>query len=263
MPILFFAVSLLASTIGAICGIGGGVIIKPALDFLQVASVATISFLSGCTVLSMASYSVGKMLTNPDIRIDMRICTPLAIGAAIGGALGNSAFSQLKSLLGGSDAIGAVQAGCLGIITVATLAYTINRRRIQTLELQSLPAIVLIGLALGLMSSFLGIGGGPINLVALYYFFSMTTKNAAQSSLYIILFSQLSSLAITLALGRVPAFEPLALVLMVAGGILGGIAGRALFVRIDERIVGRLFIGLMVAIIGISAYNVYQYTIPR
>lgn len=50
--ILFFCVSFFASIAGAICGIGGGVIIKPVLDMLGLASVATISFLSGCTVLS-------------------------------------------------------------------------------------------------------------------------------------------------------------------------------------------------------------------
>ena len=33
--LIFFAVSLLASTVGAICGIGGGVIIKPVLDLLH------------------------------------------------------------------------------------------------------------------------------------------------------------------------------------------------------------------------------------
>ena len=49
---LFSVVSFLASIAGAICGIGGGVIIKPALDLLGWASVSTISFLSGCTVLS-------------------------------------------------------------------------------------------------------------------------------------------------------------------------------------------------------------------
>ena len=52
--ILFFCVSFFASIAGAICGIGGGVIIKPVLDMLGLASVATISFLSGCTVLSMS-----------------------------------------------------------------------------------------------------------------------------------------------------------------------------------------------------------------
>ena len=32
---VFFLVSLLASTVGAICGIGGGVIIKPVLDLFH------------------------------------------------------------------------------------------------------------------------------------------------------------------------------------------------------------------------------------
>ena len=60
--ILFFVVSLLASVAGAICGIGGGVIIKPVLDMAHLADVSTISFLSGCTVLSMSCYSVGKSM---------------------------------------------------------------------------------------------------------------------------------------------------------------------------------------------------------
>ncbi|MBQ2105458.1 MAG: sulfite exporter TauE/SafE family protein, partial [Lachnospiraceae bacterium] len=56
--VLVFAICFLASVIGAICGIGGGVIIKPALDAFGIMDVSTISFLSGCTVLSMTTYSV-------------------------------------------------------------------------------------------------------------------------------------------------------------------------------------------------------------
>ena len=58
--VVFFLICFFASIIGAICGIGGGVIIKPVLDALGVMDVATISFLSGCTVLSMTTYSVIK-----------------------------------------------------------------------------------------------------------------------------------------------------------------------------------------------------------
>ncbi len=39
-----FAVSLLASIVGSICGIGGGVIIKPVLDAMNVMSVSCIQF---------------------------------------------------------------------------------------------------------------------------------------------------------------------------------------------------------------------------
>ena len=55
MYLLFVLVSFGASIVGAICGIGGGVIIKPTLDAFGVLSVATISFLSGCTVLSICT----------------------------------------------------------------------------------------------------------------------------------------------------------------------------------------------------------------
>ena len=60
--ILFWIVSFGASIAGAICGIGGGVIIKPTLDAFGVLSVSTISFLSGCTVLAMTCYSVIRIL---------------------------------------------------------------------------------------------------------------------------------------------------------------------------------------------------------
>ena len=58
MEILVLLIAFGASIVGAICGIGGGVIIKPLLDAFGIASVAEISFLSGCTVLSMSCYSV-------------------------------------------------------------------------------------------------------------------------------------------------------------------------------------------------------------
>ncbi len=60
--IIAFLISFMACIVGAICGMGGGVIIKPVLDFIQFGSASTISFMSGCTVLAMTAYSVGKSL---------------------------------------------------------------------------------------------------------------------------------------------------------------------------------------------------------
>ena len=118
---------------------------------------------------------------------------------------------------------------------------------------------MLIGLALGLMSAFLGIGGGPINLVVLFYFFSMETKTAAHNSLYIILLSQIASLLYTILCGRVPEV-PLALLLcMVCCGILGGVAGRKINKRISSWMVDRLFLILLVIIMGVCVYNFFRY----
>ena len=235
MSILAFLVSFLASTAGAICGIGGGVIIKPTLDLFQMASVSTISFLSGCTVLSMSLYSVGRGLLAHDSTVDFKTGTPLALGAAIGGVFGKQLFTAVKEAASNPNMVGGVQAGCLAIITIYTLAYTVNKAHIKTRQIQGSIPCVTIGVALGIMSSFLGIGGGPINLVVLYYFFSMSTKTAAQNSLYIILVSQITSIATTLFTKTVPEFEWLWLVLMVAGGIGGGVVGRLINKRIDNK----------------------------
>lgn len=259
MSILAFLVSFLASTAGAICGIGGGVIIKPTLDLFQMASVSTISFLSGCTVLSMSLYSVGRGVLSHESTVDFKTGTPLALGAAIGGVVGKQLFTAVKQAASDPNMVGGVQAGCLALITVYTLIYTVNKAKIKTRRVQGSVPCVIIGIVLGIMSSFLGIGGGPINLVVLYYFFSMSTKIAAQNSLYIILISQITSLATTLFTKTVPEFEWLWLVLMVAGGIGGGVVGRQINKRMNDRQVEILFIGLMFAIIGISCYNTWAF----
>ncbi len=255
---IFFIVSFLASVVGAICGIGGGVVIKPVLDMLSLESVATISFLSGCTVLSMSCYSVTRALTKGDSGVDVRTGTPLAIGAALGGLAGKQLFDLLRSMFADQGVVGAVQAACLGAITLGTLIYTVNKGRIHTHRIAAPGACVAIGLVLGVMSSFLGIGGGPINLVVLYFFFSMETKTAAANSLYIILFSQLASLFTTLFTHTVPDFRWPVLLVMVGGGVGGGIVGRILNKRMDDRLVERLFMGLMGAIIVICVYNVWR-----
>lgn len=86
--ILFAPISFGASVVGAICGMGGGIIIKPVLDASGSLSVSTISFLSGCTVLAMTGYSVLKSKLSGKSEIETRTATPLAIGAAFGGLFG-------------------------------------------------------------------------------------------------------------------------------------------------------------------------------
>ena len=253
--LMYLVVSFLASIAGAICGIGGGVIIKPVLDLVGLASVSTISFLSGCTVLSMSCYSVGRNMLSGDNRVNFQTGTPLAIGAAIGGVAGNQMFKMVKMLFENQNTVGSVQAGCLAVVTAGTLLYTLYKSRIKTHNVRSKLACLLIGTVLGIMSSFLGIGGGPINLVVLFFFFGMDTKTAAQNSLYIILFSQITNLLTMLLTRSIPGFSLFALVLMVAGGI----AGRALNKKMDNKAVDKLFIALMVVIIGISLWNTWKY----
>ncbi len=259
--LFFLIISFAASIIGSICGIGGGVIIKPLLDVTGMAGVAVSSFLSGCTVLSMSLYSVGKLMVSKESKINLRRSIPLVIGSIVGGFAGGQIFSWLQRLFENPNMAGAVQAGCLLVVTLGTLLYTLKKDKISTLNVTNDILVVLIGFALGTMSSLLGIGGGPINLVVLFYFFSMDTKTASQNSLFVILFSQISNLVTTLATHSVPAFEPVSLILMIIGGIGGGIVGRFLSKKMDNSHTDKLLIGLMVVIMFICGYNVYRYCI--
>ena len=259
MELIYFIVSLLASVIGGICGIGGGVIIKPTLDLVGVADVATVSFLSSCTVLSMSAYNVGRSFAEKSAVIDTHSGTPLAIGAAIGGIIGNKLFSFLKHSLGNVAVVGIAQALCLLALTLGTLLYTVRKERIHTRSIDSIAACTGIGTALGVLSSFLGIGGGPFNLVVLHYFFSMDTKKSVSNSLYIILFSQAANLAAALLSHTVPAFAPSALVLMILGGIGGGILGKSISRRLSGATVDKLFVALQTVIILICVYNAAKY----
>lgn len=257
--VLFGVISFGASIAGAICGIGGGVIIKPTLDAFGVLSVSSISFLSGCTVLGMTLYTFLKSKISNDSVVDTKTATPLAIGAAVGGVVGKTLFQMLSNMFADKDMVGAVQAACLLVITLGSLLYTLKKDRIRTYHITNGYICVSIGLVLGILSSFLGIGGGPINLVVLFFFFSMGMKEAAGSSLYIILFSQITSLLQTLITHSIPEFSGMLLFLMVTGGILGGISGRVINKKLNARLVARLFIVLMVAIMGINVYNIYQF----
>ena len=62
----------------------------------------------------------------------------------------------------------------------------------------------------------------------------MATKQAAMYSIYVIMFSQISSLLSTVIKGNVPPFQPAVLLLMAACGILGGLAGSRINKKIEN-----------------------------
>ena len=162
--VIFFVVALIASFIGSICGIGGGIVIKPLLDSLGKLDVETTSFLSGCTVLSMSAASVCFAMLRGREGIVFRTGTPLAFGAVAGGAVGQRAF-HLSAEAFGSEAAGAFQSALLVLTLLAALLYTWNEGRIETHRVRSTAVCFLAGGALGVLSAFVGIGGGPVNLV--------------------------------------------------------------------------------------------------
>ncbi len=255
MHILIAAICFLASFVGAICGVGGGVIIKPLLDALSGYDAAVVSFLSGCTVLSMSAYSTGRTVFNKKLSGAGASKILIAVGGAFGGLLGKSFFNILIESVGNDHMVVTVQSAILFIITAGTLLYTLFKERVTKKSITALPGIVLAGVILGLVSAFLGIGGGPINIVVLSYFFSMDTKEAAESSLQIILLSQVMSLITSVVTGTVPTVDIVLLAMMIIVGVAGGALGRRINDRIAPKSVDVLFMSFLSVIILITAYN--------
>lgn len=257
--LICFSVAFFACVVGKICGMGGGVIIKPMLDALGLFSVAAINFLSGVTVLGMTCWSVGKSLVRREAAIDLAVSTPLAVGAAIGGLAGKQLFSAVAAQFASPDTAGGVQAGLLLAATLATLLYTLNKQRLPMYRVHNPLLCVLIGLGLGMLGTFLGIGGGPFNMAALYFFFSMTTKVAAQNSLYVILISQAAGLTATVLSDNIPDLSPVLLCGMILCGVIGGEAGGRINRKLSEQRVTVLFEASMFLVMAICVYNMARY----
>ena len=259
IALLLFFICLISSTVGSIVGAGGGVIIKPVLDLIGVLPVSTVSFCSGCTVLCMAVCSLLRGRKD-GVKLELLTSTILAIGAVLGGLVGKWMFEQVRSGFGNEKLLGSIQAIALTIITVGVFLYVCNKDKLPSKHLKNPLAIVVTGIGLGVISSFLGIGGGTSNVAVLFFFFSMDAKQAAKNSLYIIIFSQLSSIATSIITKSVPSFEWIHLIAMVAGGILSAFVGAAISKRIDNKGVEKLLKILLLIIIAIDLFNAIRFT---
>ena len=257
--VVCYLVAFVACGVGTVSGMGGGIIIKPVIDAMGVMSVNTITFISGCTVIGMTCWSVLKTFIKKESVIDVRKTTLLAVGAAVGGIVGKQLYNLVAGGFEDKNTAGGVQAVLLFFATLFTFVYTLNKDRISAKNIKNPVAVTVIGLCLGVLGAFLGIGGGPFNVAVLYYFFSMPTKKATQNSLYIVLFSQCASIAKNVVAGNIPGFDPAILVGMIIFGIVGSELGRRLNKSINERQATYLLEGVMILIMCINLYNIFKF----
>lgn len=253
MVLIYFLVALLSTICGSMAGLGGGVIIKPVLDFLGDYNIETIGVLSACTIFSMALVSVIKQLSYKS-KIDIKNTGLLGIGSVIGGLLGQKLLTFILKIVQGRI-VSLVQSGILALLLIFVYIYMNNKEKFKSYKIDNFILSTIIGIFLGLIAAFLGIGGEPINVAFLTIFFSMEAKNAARDSVLIILFSQASKL-LTIAFGTgFSGYDLSMLPYMIFGGVLGGFIG-AKFNRIfSNEIILRVFNTITILIIGLNIYN--------
>lgn len=255
--IIYFLIAIGAATVGAMTGMGGGVIIKPLMDVLQDFDVELIGILSSITVFFMSSVSIGKRLW---ARTPIPVATvlPLAIGSVVGGYLGQWILRTVILIFPIQSLVTVIQNALLAILILFVYLYMRNKNHIAGKHLSGVPVSLLVGCFLGLCSSFLGIGGGPINVALIVYLYSVPTKTATIFSLVTILFAQASKL-LTIALSTGFACYNLSVApVMVAGGIAGGFLGTTLNRRATERTVEQMFNMIQLFVLAVSLFNIFR-----
>ena len=242
--------------IGAISGIGGGVIIKPMLDMIiSGQSMASISMISSCGVLSMSLLSILRNARAGEKRQKLRpFAVPLAIGSACGGVAGKTLFNMLKAALHADAAVKTTQN--LLLLAVMIAVFLLGLRKTETRETTpaALPTL-LTGAALGVLAAFLGIGGGPLNMAVITLIFGLSFKEGALYSLFIIVFSQTAGILTSLL---TPGYDfPSLLQILTAclAGIGGSMIGRTLAKKMSNGAVLILYRCALVYIMAICVIN--------
>jgi uncharacterized protein len=252
MLLSYFFVVLAANLLGSITGMGGGVLIKPLFDLMNIHSLDAISFYSCIAVLSMAFVAMlGKMRQVP---LRYSIALLLCLGSMLGGIIGTLLFAVLLKSVGANTTLLCQIALSLGALGLA-LAHAFFSS--TTLRAKSNWLYALVGLATGSLSSFLGIGGGPINMALLMFIFGLPIKHASLYSLLLIFFSQLSKL-LSISLGSgILHYDLQVLWALVPAGILGGYVGAKLGHHLPEATLRILYIGSLLLVILLNLYNAF------
>jgi len=244
---------------GAISGIGGGIIIKPLLDTFFALKPQEINFLSGTTVLTMSFFTLLQNRIKKK-KLNDRRSIILAAGALLGGIAGKAIFTAvIKS--GTGNLVIVVQSGILAFLCAMVFIYMIFKNRISPLNIRNVVICFALGFLMGMISAFLGIGGGPINIMIISYFLGLDSKTTGHNSIYIVFLSQLASLVSSVITGSIPDIPAAITITMLSGGVMGGLAGSGISNNMNNKQVDAFFRIILVCVMLFSVFSIVKFSI--
>jgi len=140
----------------------------------------------------------------------------------------------------------------------AVFFYMVQNGRIRNYRFSSAFVFAAAGIVLGLLSSFLGIGGGPINVALLMYLFSFEIKTATFASLMTIFFAQIAKLTAILFGTGFAAYNLEMAPFMIICAIAGGFIGTHIKKTVSSKTVGILFNCMQLLIMLICILNIVK-----
>ncbi len=240
---VLFAMGILAGSMGALLGIGGGVFLVPFLVLVLDVPMKVAVGTSLCTVIATSSAvsagRLGRQLIN--IRLGMLLEVATTIGGLTGGLVAASISAQSLQRL-------------FGVVTAAAalvMVRRLDRRNVITdanvdpgrlggryhedesggevvYRVKRMPLAMIVSLAAGSVSSLLGIGGGIIKVPAMNAWCGVPLRAAAATSAFMIGVTATAGAVIYYGRGEIIPW-------VAASTVLGVLVGSRVGLRISAR----------------------------
>jgi uncharacterized membrane protein YfcA len=250
---LLLILGFCAGLLGALTGIGGGVLLTPilALHFGIPIRQAIGTSLVAVITTSAASSSVHLQRHTTDIRLGMTLELATAFGAAVTAYLvGYFNRNALEGLFAGFLLYSAITILVKGDKAKAVgdeASPAANETVIPPYEPQRYPLGLAASLVAGALSGLLGIGGGPIKVPVMYIFMNVPLMVATATSNFMIGVTAAASAIVYYRRGDilVQFAAPLAV-----GVFVGSLLGARMAPRIHTKVVVYLLAGVMLYLAG-------------
>ena len=269
---VLFGMGIAVGFLSGMFGVGGGFLMTPLLIFYNIPPAVAVATGTNQVVASSVSGALAHFKRGT---IDFKLGTILLVGGIGGSGLGVLVFTLLRNAGQLDLIISLMYVLFLGSIGSLMVVESLNaRRRVKAggksdvrrpgqhnwvhglpfkmrfrkskLYLSAIPVLVL-GVAIGLLVSIMGVGGGFIMVPALIYLLHVPTNVVIGTSLYQIIFVTAFTTVLQSYTNQ-SVDVVLALVLMI-GGVIGAQFGAAAGVKLrgDQL---RALLGLMVLAVG-------------
>lgn len=273
--VFIVVLGLVVGLLSGMFGVGGGFLTTPLLIFYGIPP--TVAVASAATQITGASVS-GLMVHARRGGVDMKMGVVMIIGGVVGSMIGAVLFRLLLASGTIDVIIGALYVlilGSIGILmlkdALVALGYVKSaaapdpeappppaRRWVNTLPLRwrfeasglfiSPIAPFLLGLAAGLLTVFLGIGGGFILVPAMIYVLGMPARLVIGTSLLMVLAVSAETTMVHAITTR--AVDIVLAVLLLIGGVIGAQYGALLALRIKPDLL-RLALAIIILLVAL------------
>ena len=256
LVITLFALGLVAGTLGALLGLGGGVILVPVLNLLGFPMQTAIGAGLVCVIAtSTAAAGVYVQRQWADVRLGML----LELGTVLGAISGALLVTLLPdNLLKGMFGVFLLYAAGLLWRRPPPVAEEITET-LPDYRVRNYPLGIGVCYAAGGVSGLLGIGGGPIQVPLMYLSMGVPLKVAAATSNFIMGVTAAASACLYYGRGQVVVALTAPLVL---GVFVGAQLGSRLAPRVRSRVVQVLLILVLLGLALIMLVEALGFPLP-